>query len=123
MAQALILGDEQRDLIQALKAHAEKNPIKWDRMLRMLKQEEGPIGDDPDFRIELPIGVRIVYSIETQPSGLARHISISLRGKKKPPSVSLVEVIAKEFGFKNDDTRPKKVWLDGINVVNCLELI
>lgn len=78
-----------------------------------------PIGDNPNFVCTLPVGFRIVYSIEQQPIGWCRHISVSVDGAKLPNPMA-VRMIADEFGFGPME-HWDNIWVENNNAVNVIE--
>jgi hypothetical protein len=58
------------------------------------------IGDDLNHCLFLPLGYKIVYSMEEQPFGLCRHISIS-QGGLIPQTQDIFEIM-NHFGFKSN---------------------
>ncbi len=77
---------------------------------------------------------RIIFSLEEQPIGLYKHLSVSCQsltdGKIELPHPNVVSMILKEFGFKNTDplTEPSDdfaVWVEaagkGIKAINAIE--
>ena len=69
--------------------------------------------------------VRIVFSIEEQPIGLCRHISISLDASKFLPSTKSMNKIIKKFGFEEeiDNCYVYVEEFDYANAVNIIEPI
>jgi hypothetical protein len=58
------------------------------------------IGDNENHCLFLPLGYKIVFSIEEQPIGECRHISISQRGLI-PMTDDIFEIL-KVFGFRSN---------------------
>jgi hypothetical protein len=73
----------------------------------------------------IPDGYRVVFSIEEQPIGWCRHLSVSVDKKGKYPTPQAVELIMQEFGMGNDIDNSLKVWMEkegeAINVVTKME--
>jgi hypothetical protein len=123
----LVIGPEEKEDIKQLITYAENNVIKLDRLKAMVAKQAPPVGDLPGYRMILPNGYRVVYSVEEQPSGLFRHISISLKNGSPPPPA--IDMIIAEFGFKtkleNGRVRSgpvSQLWLEG-TALNLLEKI
>lgn len=98
----LILDDSVIDSIISLAKYAEENPVSMDELLDTVNKQAKPVGDFKEHTLELPFGNRIVYSIEDQPLGKIRHLSMSKGVKGKLPSVEAVRIIMKLLGFKNE---------------------
>jgi len=98
----LIITDEIRQSILAIKQYAEKNVYTAEDMLKIKKGTLQPAGDDQDFVVMMGV-YRVVYTLEEQPAyGLCHHISVSLvNGEKdRGPAPVAVEVILKAFGIR-----------------------
>jgi hypothetical protein len=96
---ALVLNEKVEDEIRRVKEYAETHPITEDQFTKML-EGEAPVGDDPNFVLQIPMGFKVVYSIEPQPkTGLCRHLSVSIPDPDKAPHPAAMETIAKNFGF------------------------
>ena len=63
--------------------------------------EAKPPGDIPGHACTLPVGFKVVYSIENQPGGLYRHLSVSVDGDKWPNEYAVQE-IARAFFDQHD---------------------
>lgn len=83
-----------------------------------------PVGNNPDF-VALMGTVRVVYSIEKQPSGKLRHLSISLplKDDKTRPAPIVVTELMKAFGFDPNLENCDGVWNEGkaINVIQMYD--
>ncbi|MDD5556686.1 MAG: hypothetical protein PHN82_05475 [bacterium] len=98
---ALILDDGIRGEIRRVADHARRHPLPL-RMLRdIMAGRRRAVGYDPRFVCEIPMGFRVVFSIEEHPGGWMRHISISVGGGNLPHPAA-VRQIAGEFGFTGD---------------------
>lgn len=117
----LIIGDEAKAKIAKVRAYAEQNVISLNEVIRLLGQTERAVGDDERRVCHLEVGFRVVFSLEEQPSGLCRHLSVSVTGDKYP-NEHAVELLAREFGFE----QPKEQWLtwleEHVRAVNVVEL-
>jgi len=98
----LIIDDLVRRCLEGLAEHAEENPLTMDDLLDTYNKQKKPIGDDDMHVVELPFGYRVVYSIEEQPVGKVRHLSMSVNEDKKLPNMEAVKEIMKILGFRND---------------------
>jgi hypothetical protein len=73
---------------------------------------------------------RAAFSIEEQPHGFCRHLSISARRPGSVPNIPVIEKVAKLFGFVFEevvDPPVGRVWLEefepGHHAVNIIQLI
>lgn len=135
-ARPLIIGPPERALIAEAIRRAAESPVPLDVTLRFgvgdeiseLRLADRPKSfyRPPSHGVELQLGYRIAVSFERQPSGLVRHVSISVDTPGKLPSIPAIEWIAKEFGFKNFPILLGKIWLEefepGHFAVNLAEL-
>jgi hypothetical protein len=121
-----IIDDNLRKKIASLVTHAEKNPFTMDDLLDIKNGREKPAGDYDEFTLNLPFGYRIVYSIEEQPKGKIRHLSMSVNEDEKLPNEFVVREVMKLIGFKNE-LENCEVFLESISLsrqaVNVLEII
>lgn len=126
MSRALIIGAAQKDKIKNLVDYAEKNIFSMDDLLDTVNKEMESAGDMDGFSIDLPVGFKVVYSIEQQPAGKVRHLSVSVDTPGRCPSPESIQVIMDEIGFKNTLLKCK-VGMEKIGenheAVNVLELI
>lgn len=120
----LALGEGEKEMIRGLRDHAESNPITNDQMLKLANGLGEPIGDNPNFQIQLPVGYKIVYSEEFHKNNLMRHMSVSVDAKDKWPHPVAIGVLMEEFGFKGTvfDIHPftsiyKEEEFQAINVI------
>lgn len=124
----LILGPEQLDDIRRVVEHAERNRIGWDEIeflgRRLKEGDPTSVADDPQTRCVLPVGYRVVFSIEEHRPHWCRHISISVDESGCLPGEFAVIEIAKAFGFSgslSDWRAHKAVWLEQGIAVNVIE--
>ena len=85
----LVVADAERAMIRRVIDHAARNVISRDRLQRTIAGEEKPVGDNPDFACVIPVGYRCVYSLEEQPLGVCRHLSISVLGEGGAPNEAM----------------------------------
>lgn len=77
------------------------HPLSTMDVLRTVSKSRPPIGDSFEHTCVIPIGYKVAFSLEMQPSGIHRHISISLiNNPGKLPGVAAVQMICEEFGFQ-----------------------
>lgn len=127
---ALLIGAEEKVRIKSLKDFAQANVISNEELMRRSNGFGEPIGDDPNYRITLPVGFRVVFTHEMQKAREARHISISHKGRLPPPSA--VNMIIEEFGFltkvqeleKETENQKAFIWIEEeVNAVNVMEFV
>ena len=110
---ALILNAEVCRAIDAAVDAARANPIPWETFKQAMGNIDQntvtlPLKDRPaDFKppgcsqhVMIPMGVRAAISVEDQPAGLVRHLSISVESETDGmPNMPSVLAIAAAFGF------------------------
>ena len=97
----LVIGNEEKQSIARVIEFAEKHPLTRAVMeKRMENPDFSPPGDNPNFVCDIPVGFKCVFTIEEQPVGWSRHLSVSVDDPQKMPSIPAVEMLMKEFGFK-----------------------
>lgn len=102
--QALLWDEKVKGDLQRLKEYAERHHFSIDELLDRMNGSTAP-GDMPEFCCIIPVGLKVVYTIEPATTGqLIRHLSVSYRDKT--PSVPIVELIMTELGFKSKLTDP-----------------
>lgn len=126
---ALLLDDTTTAKIKKLVDFAEKNQLSHGDLKRIVKGVTPAPGNRPGFSVEIPIGFRIVFTIEEHKRNkVVRHLSISVDGGENMlPNQVAVETLIKEFGFK----KPLKdcmVYLEQLEptehqAVNIIELV
>jgi hypothetical protein len=122
----LILDESAKARIAKLVDFAHNHPFT---LAHFLAARDGLIpaaGNMDGYSIIIDMGYRIVFSIEHQPSGNVRHLSMSVGQEGKMPSVEAVMILLPLFGFTNElqdcalhieEFEPKK------HAVNILEYI
>jgi hypothetical protein len=89
-----------KEKLNDLKVFADQNRIAVDELLDIYNGRELPVGERPGFTIFLPIDLKVVFCIEYQKQGWARHLSMSQRDKLPHPEA--VNMVMKELGFKSN---------------------
>jgi hypothetical protein len=121
----LVMTDAERATIRRLVDHAARNVINRERLQRTIAGEAKPVGDEPEFTCVIPVGYRCVYSLEEQPLGICRHLSISVLGEGAAPNEAAVEMLATEFGFRGGLESMAHVWTEPVSAgkiaVNLLQ--
>ena len=109
MGQILFDSPEVKREITRLKTFALANPIDLSNGI-----PEGlvPVGDQNGHVAENG-NIKIVYSVEIQPTlGQCHHLSVSKTGNK-PPNPAIVDYVMGQFGMGNlQDKQPRKAWIE-----------
>ncbi|TXI10931.1 MAG: hypothetical protein E6Q68_07185 [Polynucleobacter sp.] len=98
---ALVLNEQTRADIKKVISHAEHNIFTEEDMVDRINNpgKHKPPGDIEEFKCFVPIGFRCVFTIEKQPIGWCRHLSVSIDAKDKVPSFAATLELAREFGM------------------------
>ena len=121
MAIPFLIGDEQRRRISELIEYAMEHRIGMDDLKKMSEGKGLSPGDDPNRVILIPFAYRAVFTIEQQPFGWCRHLSLSCTAKGRHPNEWSLGMLAEEFGMpplKKCICYPEK-W-DGGTAINCI---
>lgn len=107
MSNALVITDEIREELRRLQQFAASNIISRDQLAKIAAGEAPPPGDQEGHIAYVPVGLRVVYSMEYQdePLGLCHHLSVSLDQGAYPekyPHPLMVQAIMNEIGFTGD---------------------
>lgn len=113
----LLISDEQ---LKELKEFAEKNTIAFDEMKQIKDGVLKPMGDRPEHLRIIPVGYRVVYSIEQHFERWMRHVSVSVDAEGKLPSIDSVGAIMHELGF-NSKLDLAHVYIEDERAINVLE--
>jgi hypothetical protein len=104
MARPLVIDGKG---IAELKAYANENRIPLDKMKRIANGDYPPAGDYKARTIMLPVGYRVVYTIEEHPdrdgdgTKWLRHLSITC--DNQPPSKHAARLLMDSFDFGPTD--------------------
>ena len=109
----LVLGAQQRAAIKTLMQYAENNFIPLEKMYLIAEGKLPPMGDFDGYSLNIPIGVRVVYTVEEHPTsgpGLhkgarkLKHLSVSVANegtsKGSYPHPVLVDQLLEAFHFR-----------------------
>ena len=118
---ALVITEKEKVDIQKLIDYAENNIITIEMLHLMVNGTVQPSGDNPNHVIYIPMGYRVVYTIEQQPMGLSRHISISVDNPGFYPNAIAIDAIIKEFGYKGTHKDCHVYTEREINAVNLIQ--
>lgn len=130
---ALIITSEVENNIKSLMEYAHKNVLARALLERL------SAGFDPkdvrtrppqtnviaqDFTMDIPLGYRVTYTVEDQPIGLCKHLSVSVPKRGKSPHPLAVQEIMKLFKFDRP-LEQCKIWTEeyekGFTAVNVVE--
>ena len=102
MSRVLVIDEQAKENIANLTRYANENRISKPFMMAAINGKIAPIGDNPQHCCHLANGFKVVLSIEEQPQGWSKHLSVSVDSKKPKaiPSIAAVECILQEFGMK-----------------------
>lgn len=126
----LLINEAVRADIERVVNYAEAHRYSIHDVFKMMAGRDSmpPPGDDPGHVCNIPVDFRCVFSIEQQPMGWCRHLSISVSGEGNNPHPAAVFVIAQAFGFgmdpwKSSHVQAEKIPVDrlAINVIQRLE--
>lgn len=108
------------DSLHQLRLYAEANPYSMDDMLDLMNKQATIPGHIPE-RTRYMLDHKIVFTIDWQPIGDTRHMSIS-RKDGTEPNYSFIQFICEQLGF---ETEPKDciVYKEGENALSILEPI
>lgn len=105
---ALLMNEEIRSRIRQAIEQATARPIP----MRVLEEaiKTGKRGDEwKSFGVEVPIGYSCAFSVEFQPIGLVRRLSISVDTAGKIPNVPAVQILLEAFGFEGIDLNKQQI--------------
>jgi hypothetical protein len=116
----LSIGNEERAILKKLKEHAEANIVPEENL-----NNREAVGVDDNYVAKIPADFRVVFSLEQQPLGLMRHLSLSVSRPGRIPHLMSLQMIAENFDFRTDanesldidnltkNDNPNKVIFDG----------
>jgi hypothetical protein len=129
----LIIDDAVRVAAAELIERARQKPIPWAKLRDLVRED-----DEPNLRLaDRPHGYprpetlilssfRCAFSIEEQPAGFVRHLSVSVPTKGKLPSFPAMQMIAELFGFTEFPPTRGRIWVEefesGHEAVNVVEV-
>lgn len=115
----LIIDDNIRGKLRGLVEYAEGQVLDMDDLLDTYNGERFPVGDDENYVVHIPVGYRVVYSVELQPVGRIGHLSVSIDNVGKLASVESVKMIINEMGLGGKSHLIKLETLgNGVEVVH-----
>jgi hypothetical protein len=121
--QVFLIDDQTKQQLQTLKEFAEKNPYTMDDLLDIYNNQAPPPREVDGYWCFVPIGIKVVFTIELQEHKI-RHMSVS--SSKGLPNPVIVEEIMKHLGFESADLSTCHVSLENngtaINVIEVVKL-
>lgn len=124
----LIIGPEERAKMKKLKDFAEEHRISVNELLDIFNKKGKPVGDRAGYSCEIPVGYRIVFCIEHQKKGWARHLSVSINPRKvgKMANPEAVKEFMTMLGFQSEGLNDHRLYIymeDGDTIINVVEYI
>jgi hypothetical protein len=128
----LYLGRAEIAAIQRLIKLADGRRVLLEEMKRRVKAaqrgEALPKRYNMDFTIKIPFGFTVTYTVEEQPQGWCRHLSVAAERFGRVPTPEAVAMLMREFGFRaTTPVQAMAFWLEPIGndrkAVNVLEFI
>lgn len=110
----VILDDAVKERVKEVMAHAEVHRFSIQDIFASMKGDSTRnAGHGRDLEVLIHFGVRVIYSIEQQPMGWCRHISISVSGEGNYPHEIVVDQILELFGIMTGYKSAIAVWDEG----------
>ena len=107
---ALLINNEVREGIEAVKQYADKH-----RITAEMVKSKFCAGDHAGYSVILPNGYRVVYCIEDRDRKWYRHISVSITKPSGYPNHEAFDEITGLFGFTTKTSpRKKRRWMPGV---------
>jgi len=95
----IIINEQVKKDIEEVKKRAKKKVFNIDMMKKLAAGDLPPPGDSPHFRCDVPVGVKVVYTLEEHPLGLCEHISMSSAGLGSVLPIEDVNRILEAYGI------------------------
>lgn len=96
----LVVNEMSRSEVARVVNFAEHRRYNLHEVFQMLGGRLRPPGDIAGHICVLPVGYRCCFSIEQQPMGWSRHLSVSVLGSGQCPNEVAVIEISRLFGFR-----------------------
>lgn len=122
----LVIDDNIRQDLTSLADYAHRNEYSFDDLLDIMNGVMEPPGHDKNFTRIIPVGYKVVFTVEQQPSFKMRHASISTGADGKLPHPVAVQSIIEMLGFNHKlgtDDPNAMVHTDEPGCINILEKI
>lgn len=127
-ATALFIGEAERAKLAALRSLAVARPVDMKVLSSSIRTPAGKAAHRArmtEQSCQLPLAWFVTYSVEHQPGGVARHLSVSLDAGTRVPHPAAVWMIAEEMGFTGS-LRECVVWKEELQqglTVNVMQLV
>lgn len=111
------------DMIQLenLRQYAEAHPFSKTDVIDMSIHARPVPGQLPEYTLYQHLNFKIVFAIEEHPSGMFRHLSVSIQQPgKRVPSPEAVQEIMKALGFTTKLEECHVFWEDE-KAINIME--
>lgn len=120
----LVISPEVRAAVRAVVEYAEAHRYSVHDLMRLFGHPENAPGHTPGFVVTVPTGYRCVFTIEQQPDGWMRHLSVSIMQKDRVPATMAVAALLPLFGFKTPLNKCHvHLMSETVDSVNVLELL
>lgn len=97
----LLIDEESKANALYVKQYANNNKLDSKLMQKAMAGDSTHCpGDNPHHCCYFPDGFKVVYSVEEQPVGWCKHLSVSVASTDKLPHIEAVKIIMKEFDLK-----------------------
>lgn len=115
----LIISDSDQRRIDEIVTHAREHFVPWSELQHgvvldyspELKLDDRVAGFERPASQHIHLGdFRVAFSFEEQPSGIVRHLSVSVKDGRKLPHPIAVERLCQAFGFKNFPPEDGGIW-------------
>lgn len=117
---ALMITQEALRLIGALREQAADHPI--DAMKALSMSPEAARAANIAQTILIEHGFTVTFTVERQPSGLFRHISISIDQPRKLPAPNAVNALLSLFNMHHID-KASMVWLERTGEIDAINVL
>lgn len=109
MSTPFLIDDATITRLRDLKSIAEANPVSEQDMRRIIQQvSDGIFAPDPrntEQTITLPFGYTLTFTVEWQPVGMCRHVSMASPAKQRIPVDAAMNMVMPHLGFREHGTR------------------
>lgn len=99
MTRPFVIDEAFINSMKELSDYAENNHFTMDDLLDVYNNQLSPAGDHTEYTRILPFGYKVVFTIEEQPAGNVRHLSMSVDEDDKLPNEIVIREVMKQLGF------------------------